>query len=178
MAISRRGIARATTAAATRAVLAAAAIAVLAGAGSTPRLYRNEAMRVRAFEPPIGWELAPQQSYTRLLASYTHTGGGRLTLSAQKVAPGTSARALVEQSQPALMRQGFADIRVQDEGGRTRLEALLEGSKRFVKQVYVVERDVAYVITLIAPQAAAPVMLRDFEDTVHSLQLGDVPAAR
>src|SRR5258706_10659576 len=156
-----------------RASIAAAALALLGGAGSSSRLYSTEARRVRAFEPPIGWEMAPQQSYTRLLASYTHAGGGRLTLSAQKVAAGTSAHTLVAQSQPALQRQGFADIHVQDEGPRARLEALLEGSKRFVKQVYVVDRDLAYVITLIAPQSAAPLMLRDFEDAVHSLQLGE-----
>jgi hypothetical protein len=38
--------------------LAAASTAI--GAGSQARSYRNDALRVRNFEPPAGWELSPQ----------------------------------------------------------------------------------------------------------------------
>src|SRR5262245_4151175 len=102
-----------------------------AHAASTTRGYRNDALRVRSFEPPVGWEKAPQQSYTRLLASYSHAGGGRLTLSAQKVAPSTTAEKLVHQSRTALEHQGFADIHVTPDGSRVRLEALLDNGRRF-----------------------------------------------
>src|SRR5947209_2335896 len=64
---------------------------LLIAAGAAPPIYRNEAMRVRAFEMPIGWEMAPQSSYPRLLASYSHQAGGRVTLSAQKIAPESTA---------------------------------------------------------------------------------------
>jgi hypothetical protein len=147
----------------------------LLGAGGPSRLYRNEAMHVRAFEPPSGWEQAPQTSYPRLLTSYAHPDGGRLTLTAQKVAAGTTAEALVRQSRPALERQGFADIQVSKEGdgNRVRVSARLDGGKRVVRQVYIVDGGIGYVVTLVAPEPRATAMTRDFELALRSLVLGN-----
>jgi hypothetical protein len=144
----------------------------LAGAGAPSRLYRNEAMRVRSFEAPSGWEQAPQSSYPRLLTSFTHADGGRITLTAQRVAPGTTPAALVAQSRPALERQGFFAIHVISENDRVRLEASLDGGKRVARQVYLVEAGIAYVVTLVAPQALAAAMTRDFDFALRSLRLG------
>src|SRR4051812_44701345 len=91
----------------------------VAGAGNPPRVYRNEAMRVRAFEAPAGWELAPQSSYPRLLASYSHHEGGKLTLSAQKVPATTTSMDLAEQSRMPLEKQGFTALRVHADGPRS-----------------------------------------------------------
>jgi hypothetical protein len=148
--------------------LALASLAV----GGSPRVYRNPAMRVRAFEPPIGWELAPQASYPRLLASYSHKEGGRLTLTGQHVAKETTAAQLVEQSRAALERQGFTSIRVQADGPRVRLSAQLEGGRRAAEQLYVVEEQIGYVVTLVAPAAHRISAERDFEEAVRSLQIG------
>src|SRR5437868_5768225 len=94
--------------------LAALALAsITAGAaGTSARSYRNEAMHVRQFEPPSGWVLAPQGSYPRLLASYSHREGGRITLSAQRVPAGTTAVQLAEMSRGPLERQGFAAVAI------------------------------------------------------------------
>jgi hypothetical protein len=146
-------------------------VAASLGANSA-RVYRNEPMRVRSFEPPVGWELAPQSSYPRLLASYAHREGGRLTLSAQKVQPGVSAQTLVDQSKPALSKQGFTAIRVKADVEGVRLDAELDGGKRFVKQLYLVDTGIGYVVTLVAPLASAQRMTNDFEEALKSLNLG------
>lgn len=144
-------------------------------AAAPPRVYKNDALRVRAFAAPAGWELVPQSSYPRLLAAYVHADGGKLTLAAQKVPPGIQPIALAEQSRPALAKQGFGAIRIRKEGDRARLEADLDGGKRFMRQVYVVDGDLGYVVTMIAPVAAAKAMGDDFEDAVRSLELGAAP---
>src|SRR4051812_42580764 len=113
-----------------RFLVAAFAFALLGGAGSG-RVYRNDAMRVRAFAPPQGWELAPQSSYPRLLASYSHGEGARLTLSAQRVPATATAESLAEQSKGPLEKQGFAGIRITRDGDRARLDADLDGGRRF-----------------------------------------------
>jgi|SRR5581483_7426633 len=141
-------------------------------AAAPPRIYKNDALRVRAFAAPAGWELVPQSSYPRLLAAYVHPEGGKLTLAAQKVPPGIQPIALAEQSKPALAKQGFASIRIRQDENRARLEADLDGGKRFMRQVYLVDGDLGYVVTIIAPLAAAKLMGENFEEAVHSLQLG------
>lgn len=148
----------------------------LLGAGSS-RVYRNDAVHVRAFAAPSGWELAPQSSYPRLLASYSNHEGGKLTLSGQAVAPTMTAYSLAEQARLPLEKQGFIQVRLQRDGDRARLDAGLEGGKRFVKQLYVVDGGVGLVVTLIAPTPSAARTAADFEEAVRSLQLGSEPAA-
>ena len=80
----------------------------LVAAGGRP--YHNDAMKVRAFEAPLGWEPQPVGSYARLLAAWETKDGGRMTLVAQAVKPGTTARGLVAESRPALDRQRFRDL--------------------------------------------------------------------
>jgi hypothetical protein len=156
------------------------ALAVLApallGAGSS-RVYRNDAAHVRAFAPPAGWELAPQSSYPRLLASYSHSDGARLTLSGQRVASTVTALDLAEQARVPLEKQGFTAIRITKDGDRARLDADLDGGHRFAKQIYVVAGGFAYVVTLISPLAASGRMAPDFEDAVRSLQVGPPPVS-
>ena len=151
--------------------LVVAGLAVATGALAAPRLYRNEAMKVRAFDPPSGWELAPQVSYPGLLASYTHADGGRLTLAAQRVAATVDSKQLAEQSRPVLERQGFASIKLTPEEGGLRLDATLDGGKRLVRQHYRVVAPFGYVVTMIAPVEKAAKFQRDFEDALRSLNL-------
>jgi hypothetical protein len=144
----------------------------IAAAGNPPRVYRNDIMKVRAFEAPADWELAPQSSYPRLLASYSHRDGGKLTLSAQRVSAATTAMELAEQSRVPLEKQGFTQLHIKPEGSRARLEADLDVSRRFARQVYLVEGGIGYVVTLIAPLAVLPKMTADFDEAVKSLQVG------
>ena len=154
-----------------RLTLVALALA-LVGAGSA-HVYRNDAMHVRAFAAPLGWELAPQASYPRLLASYSHQDGGKLTLAGQKAPPRATALALAEQSRTPLERQGFASIKIARDGDRATIDATLDGGRRFMKQVYLVAGGYAFVVTLIAPVAAAAHATPDFDEAVRSLQLTD-----
>jgi hypothetical protein len=146
------------------------------GAGSA-RLYRNAAMRVRSFEPPAGWEPSPAGAYPRLLVAYTHADGGRMTLTAQRVAASTTAARLASEARGPLEKQGFTAIRMKPESGRMHLEAELAGGQRVARQLYVVDEGFAYVVTLIAPLAAAPQATADFDAAVRTLSLGvDVEA--
>ena len=86
-------------------LLLVAAVASAAGG----RAYRNDALKVR-FEAPVGWDALGAGNYPRLLQSYENRDGGRMTLVGQKVAVGTTARALVEESRAALVRQGFRNV--------------------------------------------------------------------
>jgi hypothetical protein len=152
--------------------LTLAALGLFLVAAGPGRVYRNDAVRVRAFAPPQGWELAPQSSYPRLLASYSHREGARITLSAQRIAASATAWDLAAQSKVPLEKQGFSNIRITRDGDRTHLDADLDGGRRVAKQVYVATAGFGYVITLVSPQTAAAQAAADFDEAVRSLQLG------
>ncbi len=134
------------------------------------RSYRNEGMRVLAFRPPPSWDMAPQSSFPRILASFSQKDG-KITLSGERVSAKVTAQALVEQSRAALLKQGFTHLTIQPDGDRIALDADLDGGKRFVHQLYIVENSVAYVITAVAPTADRGRTLADFQESVRSLQL-------
>jgi hypothetical protein len=153
-----------------RVLLAVIFAASIAAGGA--RVYRNDQARVRAFAPPAGWELAPQSSYPRLLAAYVGPEGSKLTLAGQKLARADqTAIGLAEQSRSALEKQGFAKVKVTAEGDRARIDAEVDGGKRFMRQLYVADGSWGYVITLIAPMASAPRTNPDFDEAVRSFQL-------
>jgi hypothetical protein len=142
---------------------------LVAAAPGVGRQYRNDAVRVRSFEPPAPWALAPQPSYPRLLCEYTHPDGGRLTLAAQKITAGTTAEALALAAKPALEKQGFSDVKVAIVEGRVTLEAHLDGNRRFLKQLYLVDGNLGFVISLSANTINEPQMTRDFDWLQHTL---------
>jgi hypothetical protein len=141
--------------------------------------YRNDAMKVRAFEAPLGWESQPVGSYARLLAAWETKDGGRMTLVAQKVKDGASARALADESWPALERQGFREIKLTevrpagDDSDRVVLDASIEQGRRFVRQLYVVAGSLGYVVTVAGPIARAAAIRHDFDEAAASLSVGD-----
>ena len=141
--------------------------------------FHNDAMKVRGFEPPVGWDAQPVGSYARLLGAWETKDGGRLTLVAQKVAAGASARSLADESRPALARQGFRAITLSpappagDESDRLLLDASIDEGRRFVRQLYAVSGAVGYVVTMVGPAARATGMRRDFDEAAASLSVGD-----
>jgi hypothetical protein len=157
------------------AVAVAAVTAAVAAAAPRGHAYRNDGARVRSFEPPQSWQPAPQASYPRLLCGYSHPDGGRLTLTTQKVGPGTTADALARAAVLSLARQGFSDIQRAPDGDRVRLEARIDGGRRFLKQLYLVDGGAAWVISLVAATINQPQMERDFESAVRSLVIDDSP---
>jgi hypothetical protein len=145
------------------------------------RSYRNEAMKVRAFEPPLGWEPQSTGSYTRLLAQWADKDGDRLTLVAARVPPATTARQLADESRPALVRQGFKSIVETSEKApgsdqmRLSLEARLDDGRKLARQLYVINGGIGYVITMIGSAMRAPQLRRDFDEAALSLELGSEP---
>ena len=143
------------------------------------RSFHHDAMKVRGFAAPIGWEPQPAGSYPRLLAQWESKDGGRMTLVAQKVRAELSARGLADESTPALERQGFRAIAISterpsgDDSDRVRLDATVDDGHRFVRQVYVVAGGIGYVLTMVGPIGRAPQMRRDFDEAAASLSVGD-----
>ena len=155
-------------------LLALLPLLVAAGRG-----FHNDALKVRAFDPPVGWELQPIGSYPRLVAAWESKSGGRLTLVAQPVRGDSTARSLAEESRPALERQGFRSVTVSDErtaadeGQRVRLDASIEDGRRFVRQLYTVAAGLGYVVTIVGPIGKAPELRRDFDEAAATLLVGD-----
>ncbi len=141
--------------------------------------FRNDAMKVRGFEAPLGWEAQPVGSYARLLAAWETKDGGRMTLVAQKVKEGATARSLVEESRPALARQKFRDVKLSpapaagDESDRIVLDATVDDGHQFMRQLYAVAGGIGYVVTMVGPVGRAPQMRRDFDEAAASLTVGD-----
>ncbi len=164
-------------------VLAGSFASVARAAGPiVARLYRNDSLHIRAFEPPPSWQPAPQANYPRILVAYSHPDGGRLTLAAQKTAAGATAEEVARQAKAGLEKQGFSDVKIaidRDSGPTPHalLDAKLEGGRRFLKQLYVVDGGLAYVVSLVAGRVNQPEMAKDFDWSVRSLQLGSLPAA-
>src|SRR2546423_14815312 len=113
-----------------RLLLVVGFLPLLVAAGG--RSFHNEAMKVRGFEPPLGWDSQPVGSYARLLGAWETRDGGRLTLVAQKVKDGATARSLVDESRPALERQRLREVKVSpapaagDQSGRLGLDARVD----------------------------------------------------
>jgi hypothetical protein len=140
----------------------------LRGANLT-RLFRDDKMHVRAFEAPADWEPAKQASYPHLLVAYTYRYTARITLAAEHVAAGTTAADMATRGRSPLERQGFRGVVIVSDGNDVRLDAKLDRGARFIKQLYRVQNNIAYVVTLLAPQADAPEMSRAFEEALRSL---------
>lgn len=141
--------------------------------------FRSDAMKVRGFEAPIGWEWQPVGSYARLLGAWETRDNGRMTLVAQPIKPGTSARSLADESRPALERQGFHDLKLTpvaapgDESDCVVLDAIVDAGHRFVRQLYVTSGALGYVVTMVGPIARSAAMRRDFDEAATSLSVGD-----
>jgi hypothetical protein len=145
-----------------------AAAAVVTLAAATPsRVYSNETLHLHAFEPPPGWEKSPPPTYPRLLATYTHPEGGRLALTVQRVAPGTTAAQLAEQSKTPLAHQGFSDPHVVSDGDRVTLRATL--ASRLLLSGFVVHQSNGFVVTLVADKSRAAALAHDLDESLRSL---------
>ncbi len=143
-----------------------------------PRILRAPAQRILSFDPPGTWERAPTPPSSRLLATWAHRDAGRLTIAAQQVGDVTDAAKIFDESRASLERQGWSITHVDRAkagapSGRVTVDASLDKGKRIGRQLYLVEGGFVYVITLVAPQEQAADRLRDFDDAVASLKLGD-----
>jgi hypothetical protein len=160
-------------------VALAAALACALGAASalgalSGRIYRDPPLRIYQLELPRDWQAVPpaQIGYPRVLLRATaKASGARMTFAAQRVLPGTGAEVLAADARALLGRQGWEDPRVTQDGDLVRLEAKLDGGRRLLRQIYLVDGDLAYVLTIVAPPEHRERALHDFEETWRSLVL-------
>jgi hypothetical protein len=147
------------------------AAAAPARASGPARALRAPAQRIVSFEPPTGWERAASPPSARLLGTWSHHDGGRLTLVADRVS-GKSAQQVFEQSRPSLEKQGWSLGHVDRKPDRVVVEATLDKGRRIAKQLYLVEEGFAYVVTLVGPVEQQSERGHDFDEAVASLKLG------
>ena len=144
-------------------------------------MFQAAPQRIVAFEPPQGWDRAATPPSARLLATWAHREGGRLTLAADRIATGVDAAHLFDESRAALENQGWTLDRVDrnparpsgDSGSRVLVEASLARGRRHARQLYVVDSGFAYVVTMVASTGQEKNSARDFDAAVSSLRLGE-----
>lgn len=156
--------------------LAVAFCAPRAFAAGSARQLKAPAQRIAAFEPPVGWERAATPPSTRLLGTWAHHLGGRITLGAERVPSTATAQKLFDDSRAALEKQGWKLGKIDRQPTRTTVEATLDQGKRIARQLYLVEDGFAYVITLVAPADQLADRAHDFDESVASLKLGAADA--
>jgi hypothetical protein len=156
--------------------LALGAFLPLAASALGPaRVLRAPEHHVLAFEPPMGWERAASPPSARLLGTWAHRDGGRLTLAADHAAAGATAMQLFDASKKSLEREGWSITHVDTQPTRVTVDAKIEKGRRAARQLYLVEAGFAYVVTLVAPAEQQAERARDFDEAVGSLKLGTEP---
>jgi hypothetical protein len=149
--------------------------ASIAFAAPSARLFHSSAYLIAAVDPPTGWELAASPPSSRLLATWTHRDGARLTLVAEASAE-TDAGKLFDRAKTGIERQAWVVKHVDRQPTRVTVEATVDRGRRVGRQLYAVEKGFSYVLTLVAPADQATDRARDFDDTVSSMRIG--PDAR
>lgn len=153
-------------------------LALVVEAAPSSRSYQNAELRIGEFKVPAGWELVRQVSYPRIVVLAATSDGARLTLGVQRVEAGASALTLAADARAALERQRFTDVRVDpesDDAARAhfpeamRLEAAFDRGRSVLRQEYIVDGDLAYVLTLYGPAARATRLGRELLGTLATL---------
>jgi hypothetical protein len=132
--------------------------------------FRSTTWGVEVVVPPE-WRLSAQQSYPSILMYATHAKrGGRITLAAEKVVAGETARAFAERSAAALRKLKYTILSTSPHRlGGVLLDAATPDKRTRVKQAYFVENGVGYVLTMAVPLNEVRFFQRSFDDTVRSL---------
>ena len=143
-------------------------------------------MRDVASDVPRGWQLAGQVGYPKVLLIAYGPDGARLVLGAQRVTPGQGAIEMAAGARAVLIRQGYAGVRVTPEvnpgtsaappaaegaapaSDRIRLDATFNAGRQVLRQWYIVDVDVAVVVTVTA-QAEHPQALKAVEAAAATL---------
>lgn len=153
-------------------------LSAVAHATPSPRAFRSPPHQIVSIEPPAGWDLSASPPSTRLVASWTHRDGAKLTLVAERAAADVEAGKLFEQSRPSLERQGWTLGAVNRQPTRVLVEATLDRGKRSARQLYLVEGGFVYVLTLVAPVEQTSARARDLDETIASLRTSTSEAPR
>ena len=147
-------------------------------AAPSQRLVRSFPHKLQSVEPPLGWELGTSPPSSRLVATWSHRDGGRLTLASEAAAAGVDATQLFAASRSSLERQGWTLGQTTRGAGHTPgssrivVEASLDKGKRFARQLYLIEGGFAYVLTMVGPAEQSAPRQREFDETLASLRLG------
>ncbi len=159
------------------------ALAGFAGAGGLAlsavgpsRRFQSADLRC-AFTLPRGWEPAPQIGYPRVLVLANAPDGARLDLVVQPVGAGTSAITLAADARAALVKLGFGDLRVSPEADErvthdaARLEGRGAGGRTLLRQEYLVDGNLAWVLTVATPASRPARVGSEFLDALLALEI-------
>jgi hypothetical protein len=150
-------------------VVAVLAVAPAASAEIFGSSFRSAAWGVE-LTVPRGWELSEQRSYPGILVrGLERRGGGRLTLAAERLAPGDDLGKLVERNQRILRKLRYRYASSTHSGGAVLLDATTPDRKRTVRQAYLAQNGVAYVLSMASSTEAASRYLHPFDDVLRSL---------
>ncbi|HEU5058894.1 MAG TPA: hypothetical protein VFU21_20310 [Kofleriaceae bacterium] len=143
--------------------------------------FQSGAWRVR-LSAPRGWQLTEKTAYPNvLLRMVRRAPDGKMLLSAERLEPGTDARAYAVKTAELLKRMGF-NVRPPQLHSST--GAYFVDSQRgpsYLRQAFLVSGTIGYSLTLEAPSSRVRSQhLRAFDFTLRSLQTlrpEEIPAA-
>jgi hypothetical protein len=163
----------AVTVAAVVALSAAAARAEVFG-----KTYRSADFGVE-ITVPRGFEISEQRSYPGILArAFEHTTGARLSLAAQRLHPGETARAYVERNQQTLRKLNYKlGVATTNSLGAVILDGTTPDGAVAIRQAYVIRDDVAFILTLAVAPATMRYYGRAFDETLRSMSIARAPAS-
>jgi hypothetical protein len=128
---------------------------------------------------PRGWELSEQRSYPGIIArGFEHQTGARLSLAAEHVAADETLAHYVERSQASLLKLGYRVSQVaRREEQVVVMDTLTPDRRRQIRQAYLLEAGVGYVLTEAVRADAARVSrpFDAFEETLKSLTIHPAP---
>jgi hypothetical protein len=154
-------------------VLAVVGVIALAARAEVDRdTYRSRTWGVEMVVP-ADWELTEQQSYPGILVSAMgRQGGGRMTLAAQTVEAGETARHYAEVNRATLLKLGYrVEPLTAHASGAILLRAETPSRKRRIRQAYLVRETRAFILTLAYAIDGGRSHERAFDDTLRSIVL-------
>jgi hypothetical protein len=124
---------------------------------------------------PRGWELSEQSSYPGIIVrGIEHKGSGRLSLAAQRLAPGDSAKALAARSEAGLKKVGYkVAAATTHPSGAVLLEGTTRDGQRTVRQAYLDRNGVTYVLSVACAAADSARYLHPFDDILRNLSFSE-----
>lgn len=152
-------------------VATSVALAVVARAELYGSTFRSAAWGVE-LTVPRGWELSEQQSYPGIIArGVERRGGARVSLAAEFLAEGETVRTALARSERALKKTGYTVAPTSSHPfGAMLLEAITPDRKRVVRQGYVAQNGVLYVLSVATPAADGQRYVHTFDEMLRSLR--------
>ena len=131
--------------------------------------FRSPQWGVELVAPP-DWQLSGQRSYPGILLFGSHKRGGRLNLAVQRVIPGETLRFFSDRNSAALRKLGYTIVSTTPHRlGALVVESATPDRATRVRQAYLVQNGVGYVLTMAVPTDQVRFYVRAFEDLLRGM---------